>query len=145
MALDPLDPRDLLKGQQIEQEILVACPHMGCFQFYADSLVFLYGTGKQERFGISDFSKYKWLPELSLNVHIVHCPRLILQQRPNFLFRLLCYLKQYVSSMLKTVWEHIFEIATLKSQFTLATNRRYDFLMKAKNILGFLITMASDL
>lgn len=125
MALDPLDPRDLLKGQASRTRDSTGLSSHGMFPVLCtDSLVFLYGTGKQEKFGISDSSKYKWLPELSLDLHIVHCPRLILQQRPNFLFRLLCYIKQYVSSMLKTVWKHIFEIATLKSQFTLATNRR---------------------
>ena len=35
----------------------------------------------------------------------------------------------------------IFELANLRAQFTSATNRAYDILMKTKHILGFLMTM----
>lgn len=47
--------------------------------------------------------------------------------------------------MLMRVWEHIFEIATLRIPIYTGYKRRCDFLLKAKNVLGFFITMASDL
>lgn len=54
-------------------------------------------------------------------------------------FELLFYVNQYVSSLLKIVWVYIFELATLRAQFTSATKRAYDILMKTKNILGFFL------
>lgn len=50
---------------------------------FAHSVVTLCGTGKQEEFGISEAPQNtKYLPEESLDPHIVHGPRLNLQMIP---------------------------------------------------------------
>lgn len=60
-------------------------------------------------------------------------------------FECLFYVSQYVFSVLNIAWVCVFELANLKAQFTSATNRAYDILMKTKNILDILMTMLSNL
>lgn len=115
MALGPLD---LLKGTVNRIRASSGLPSHGGFPVLStDSMVSLYETGKQRSLEFLTPQNTKWLPEVSLDLHIIHGPRFNLQMRPNSFFGLLRYVKQYVSSVLKTGWEPIFELATLRVPF----------------------------